>query len=134
MLEGSIAKDVASAFNVMRDEVAEVETRHGFWDPKLFQGDLDEEVSITKRELLRLMINEKIALIHSELSEALEVLRKDPEQLSQKIPFPATADELSDTMIRILGLAKRLNLPIGQAIVAKNNFNEGRPYKHGKMF
>jgi NTP pyrophosphatase (non-canonical NTP hydrolase) len=77
---------------------------------------------------------EKIALMHSELSEALESLRAgDP--VSEKLPAHShTCEELADCIIRILDYAWAKNYNIGWACVEKHAFNLNRPHKHGKVF
>lgn len=74
----------------------------------------------------------KIALMHSELSEALEADRKGIES-DDKIPeFTGLEAELADAVIRILDFSGRHDLRLGEAIQAKLLFNLTRPYKHGK--
>lgn len=79
---------------------------------------------------------EKIALMHSELSEALETLRD--ENLfapSEKIPeFTKTEEEFADALIRIIEFGMRRKLRLGRAMIAKMSYNAGRPYKHGRRF
>ena len=72
-----------------------------------------------------------IALMHSELSEALEALRKgNPE--SEKIPgFSQVEEELADVVIRIMDYSQAKGLNLGGAILEKAQYNTGREYKHG---
>jgi len=77
----------------------------------------------------------KIALMHAELSEALEAVRiGDPQ--SEKIPaFTLLEEELADVVLRIMNFSRQLNLKVSDAIIAKDSYNETRPYKHGnKLF
>ena len=72
-----------------------------------------------------------IALMHSELSEALESLRHGNKP-SDKIPsFSGVEEELADVVIRIMDYSKARNLRLGSAIVAKLVYNRGRAYKDG---
>ena len=74
---------------------------------------------------------EVIALMHSELSEALESNRcGDP--ASDHIPeFTGVEEEFADIIIRIMDIAHHFNLRVAKAVIAKMAFNESRPYKHG---
>jgi NTP pyrophosphatase (non-canonical NTP hydrolase) len=77
---------------------------------------------------------EKIALMHSELSEALEADRKKI-LADDKIPaFSGMEAELADTVIRILDFAGFHKLRLSEAIIAKILFNLKRPYMHGKGY
>ena len=67
----------------------------------------------------------KIALIHSEVSEALEGLRKgkNDDHLSHR---KAVEVELADAMIRIMDLAGAMELDLAGAIVEKLAYNQTR--------
>lgn len=69
---------------------------------------------------------EKIALVHSEVSEWLEAVRKGDAQNE--------AEEMADAVIRILDYAGQHGIDLGVAIEAKMLKNYARPYKHGKGF
>lgn len=77
---------------------------------------------------------ETIALITSELSEALEGNRHGNPP-SEHIPaFSAEEEEFADVFIRGYATAKRRGYRLAEAILAKAKFNESRPFRHGKKF
>ena len=71
---------------------------------------------------------ELIALMHSELSEALEELRDIDSKDS------LLAEELSDCCIRIFDYCFARNLNLAASISCKIVHNMDRPYKHNKKF
>ena len=76
-------------------------------------------------------IAEAIALMHSELSEALEAARHD-DPPSEKIPtYSQVEEELADAVIRIMDTAYHEDLDVGGALLAKIEYNWTRPHKHG---
>ena len=73
----------------------------------------------------------KIALMHSELSEALEVMREGDKK-SEKVPqISHLEEELADTIIRIMDFVEARGLNLGVAIILKHRFNCNRPYMPG---
>lgn len=77
---------------------------------------------------------EKIALMHSELSEALEADRKNIQD-SEHIPgFTGIEEELADTLLRLLDFAAFHGLRLAEAVIAKQKFNLSRPFRHGKGY
>lgn len=67
-----------------------------------------------------------IALVHSELSEALEADRhNDADNF---------AEELADVVIRIADMAGGMGINLEQAIVDKMEINAGRAQLHGKAY
>lgn len=91
---------------------------HGFWE--------------------REEIGTQIALIHSEVSEALEEWRNphpnvgltdiyySPEGKPEGFPI-----ELADVIIRVCNLGEHFHVDLTQAIRIKEAFNKTRPFKHG---
>ncbi len=77
---------------------------------------------------------EKIALIHQELSEALEALRQDNPPDDKLPEFTGAEVEFADAIIRIMDLAHARGWRVAQAIEAKMKYNATRPYRHGKSF
>lgn len=75
-----------------------------------------------------------IALMHSELSEALEADRKA--LMDDKLPaYEGRAVELADCVIRILHAQDKHQLDsIGALVVMKSLYNLSRPFKHGKEY
>lgn len=102
--------------NVQRN-VHESSKEHGFWDP----ANGPDNVSVPT----------KLCLIHSEVSEALEAYRKGNPP-SEKCPeHSQIAEELADLFIRGMDLAEHLRIDLGRAILAKAEYNRGRPHLHG---
>jgi len=84
-----------------------------------------EEDYFSEGRYLANLVASKIALCHSELSEALEGIRKGTSDTH--LPHrPAVEVELADTIIRILDLAAFLNCDIGAAIEEKLVYNAKR--------
>lgn len=72
----------------------------------------------------------RIALMHSELSEALEADRKN--LMDDKLPHRTGIEvELADALIRILDCATHMKLDIEGAVYEKMEVNKKRGYKHG---
>ena len=83
----------------------------------------------------------KLALVHSELSEALEGARKD--KADEHLPHRKSVEvELADAGIRIADLAGAMGLDLGAAIAEKMAYNaqradhkpEARAAEGGKRF
>lgn len=101
----------------------------GWWNHAAI-GDVteilcDPQTSIQKL-LAGALVAQKLCLVHSEVSEAMEGHRKG--LMDDKLPHrPMIEVELADAMIRILDLAGALGLDLGGAYVEKRAFNDVRP-------
>ena len=91
-----------------------------------------ERLDAMINRLAKRNLGEQIALMHSELSEALEWERKNPGAPSDHIPgFTGLEEEFADVLIRIFDTSAQRKLRLGEAVLAKMAFNATRPHKHG---
>ena len=91
--------------------------RKGWWD--------DYDFTVPRSKPNAYFIGTKFALIHSEVTEAMEAFRKDLKD--DKLPNrPGVEVELADAVIRILDLAGALNLDLSGAVIDKLQYNAKR--------
>jgi NTP pyrophosphatase (non-canonical NTP hydrolase) len=110
-----IEKDFISICNAVAKECHEQSCKSGFWNP-------DRNGA------------EAIALMHSELSEALEAMRHGNPSSDHIPDFSGAEEEFADCIIRIMDLAYGRKWRVADAILAKMKFNASRERKHGKNF
>ncbi|AYQ99271.1 nucleotide pyrophosphohydrolase [Brevibacterium phage Cantare] len=107
--------------------------KKGFWN------------EFTKAEIkgdetaLRALINEKLLLVVSEITEAMEELRSGhtPQEIYKGDAGKPEGFgvEIADALIRMFDLVGGLDLPIGDIISQKMGYNsESRGHMHGRQF
>ena len=102
-------------FHLLQKDIHRNAKTKGFWDGQINVG-------------------EKLALIHAEISEALEAYRRNNPPDDKLPEYNSATVELADAVIRIMDLAGGMDMDLAGAIVAKVEYNKGRPRKHGKEF
>jgi NTP pyrophosphatase (non-canonical NTP hydrolase) len=143
--------------NELRNEIHENAVKHGFYDVESEIGRLGID---NRTAIKHAFFAQKIALIHSELSEALDADRKNnPAKLNMfellqsinqgnhtigndefdKLSFEevvkdTVGDELADVIIRVLDLCGYLEIDIEKHVELKMKYNELREHKHGKNY
>lgn len=113
---------IARVFKYLQERINLTSKEHGF------NEDWDAATTDAQRNLIN---GTKIALIHSELSEALEAVRKNIGADDHISEFLGVEAELADAVIRILHFAEQNQLRLAEAVLAKMEYNDARPFKHG---
>ena len=97
----------------------------GFWDSyygRRFSGKL-ESLTIP------------IALMHSEVSELLEAVRRNSSAPCDKpLPLTCEEEEAADIFLRLADYCEARKINLGRAASLKHSFNKNRDWKHGKAF
>lgn len=78
-------------------------------------------------------ISTKLALVHSEISEALEAVRhgNPPDDKIGGEGWSGAEAELADAVIRIMDIGAIMGWDVAGAILAKIDYNKTRPHMHG---
>lgn len=102
----------------LQKTVHEVSSRAGWWNPRAAEG-APFRWSVDTR------VPEKLCLIHSEISEALEGHRQNLQDCD--LPNRHKMEvELADAIIRILDLAEACKFDMQATILEKIEFNKNR--------
>lgn len=149
-----VQKSLAVSINQMVEICHGVAAQSGWWLPK---GEAKKALELLSDDTLTMSqevrdlllqvatkprnVGEALALVHSEVSEAMEAARKNlnDDHLTDRKGLEV---ELGDAVIRIFDLAGGLGLDIGGAIVEKMAYNtkradhklENRELDGGKQF
>lgn len=132
------------SFNALATEAHDTAVSKGWWDSEdaVFLRAIASSDPAFSKGLMSLASKleakndgEMIALMHSELSEALEALRHGNPP-DDKVPeFSGVEAELADTIVRIMDLCSQRGWRVAEALVAKMEMNKSRSVKHGgKLF
>lgn len=98
----------------------------GFWGKGWETTYKSKRTTITEYDNCERNNGELIALMHSELSEALEGLRHND--------WKNVAEEMADCVLRIADFCEARNIDLEKSIIEKMKKNQKRPLLHGKKF
>lgn len=119
---GLISKQNKQALNAMAKAIHQNNSDAGWWSPE----DIDA-LNIGKKMSKQgvTIVAMKLALVHSEVSEALEGIRKglNDEHLPNRKMFEV---EIADVFIRLFDIAGACKIDLGGAFIEKLAYNQKR--------
>lgn len=119
-MTGKDYHNVRSAGEVIQALCHGASVAGGWWHDPITGEDIRQDP-----EKLLAVCGWKLSLIHSEVSEATEGLRKG--KMDDHLPHRKMVEvELADAVVRIGDLAGALGLDLGGALVEKMQYNETR--------
>ena len=117
--------ELEEAGSVLQDFCHDASREAGWWNDTMTGHDFREDICAGTM-FGKALVAQKLCLIHSEISEAMEGHRKG--LMDDKLPHRTSVEvELADAVIRIADLAGALGLDLGGAIAEKLAFNATRP-------
>lgn len=124
--------------NTMAGEAYEHARRSGFHDGHPlddWSADWDADRLL---DYARSYITVKLALITTEVSEAIDEVRSNPGPLVKYYREDGKPEglesELADVILRTGDLAASFGIDLEAAVIEKHEYNLTRPAKHGKNF
>lgn len=167
------ATEIVGVLAQMADDVYEVNEANGWFDvnpavaeflQSLREGGfsppaIDQVATLATKFFGERTVGDDIALIHTEVSEALEAFRETGLESRYRFQRPGEegyayakpgdanfarwltdyglpkpegfASELADTLVRLLDTAKRRGVNLGEAYIEKLAYNRTRGHRHG---
>lgn len=126
-IDNQQSASVAAAGALLQSVCHEASARAGWWGANTVGGIKPDDVREVQAgtRFGKALVSQKLCLIHSEVSEAMEGHRKGA--MDDKLPHRSMIEvELADAVIRIADLAGALGLDLGGAIAEKMAFNATR--------
>jgi hypothetical protein len=145
---------MTTEFNDLAKEIHANAVEHGWWGKPVDKSTLNEPTLMVIPER---NFGEVLALIHSEVSEALEAWRDGdpinmlyrdhpdgtrcenssrcygPKGTSEEAKPTGVPSELADIIIRVLDASAAYGVDIDEAILVKMAYNRTRPFLHGRL-
>lgn len=123
--DAKVAQGFVQVFQIAQHSAYSINVANGWWNDR-------NTIIETAPPFTPLVVIGCLGLVHSEVSEAVEAVRKhDPATWGDAQTKDTLVRELAGTVVRCMDLAERFNLPLAEAIVAEIKANSERGFRHG---